>query len=59
MLKGVLLLWLKNWEEALSLPRCQLAGLEVKDPQKVLTGISGHGESRFVGLHSLWWNVKH
>jgi len=43
MLERVLLIIGEDWEETFSLPCRQLAGLEVKNSEKVLTAISGHG----------------
>jgi hypothetical protein len=56
--EGVLLIVAEYWKEAFSLPCRQLSGLEVKNPEKVLTGISGHGGISVGRVSLVWWNVK-
>ena len=58
MFERVLLFVGKDWEETFSLPGRQLAGLEVKNPEKVLTGISGHGGISVSRASLVGWNVK-
>ncbi len=59
MLEGVVLSFGEYGDQAFPLPSDELPGLEVKDAEDVLTGISGHGiVSVRLGLLSIAFNVK-
>ena len=58
MLERVLLVFGDDREETFSLPSRQLSGLEVKNSEKVLTGISGHGGISVSRASLVCWNVK-
>jgi hypothetical protein len=58
VLEGVGFFVRNGWEKTFSLPCRQLAGLEVQNPEKVLTGISGHGRVSVSRASLADWNVK-
>ena len=58
MLKGILLIIGEDREETFFLPRRQLAGLEMENSKKVLTGVSGHGGISVSRASLVCWNVK-